>query len=73
MCNFQPLEIGPVQGLKFRGELLLPESSVLKPSDHRARILNPLNCCNIFMETKLKFDAIIYMYIVGNIPGNYAC
>ena len=31
------------------------------------------NCCNIFMETKLKFDAIMYMYIVGNIPGKYAC
>ena len=31
------------------------------------------NCWNIFMEIMLKFDEILYMYIVGNIPCNYAC
>ena len=25
------------------------------------------------MKTNVKFDAIMHMYIVGNIPGNYAC
>ena len=27
----------------------------------------------IFIEIKLKFEAIMYMCIVVNIPGKYAC